>query len=246
MKKLEWNWYRDVYPRFYENPDDYINHYIEKSKKNKNCWWSSLPSMTGKDKGLLSYFKRKLEELHKTGDDSFLTAGSSPLTAKACPAINTLLDDSYILKTPTDIFINIEGNDVIVYPYSVDWDIDIGRHPNNQFHTESNNPFEGYMNVKFQLPILLNNNNIPYIYLHPQYHSDNLPFTVINGVVNKDYKHEPLNINTLIKVGESKTYRIKAGTPLAYIWFPEKTELVYNPKLHFPLKTSLTGKPLFK
>ena len=86
------------------------------------------------------------------------------------------------------------------------------------------------MNLKFQLPINIKTDNVPWVFMQPMYHN-NMWFDVTPGVIDGNYtKGQPLNINVLVDIpkDEPVTYEIKAGDVLAYMWLPEKTTLKYT------------------
>jgi len=233
------------YKLFEEETNTYeisIEDFLEPHNKKHNCWWSNLPLFPNGIRNLKEHWEMSLQR-SKEGNFEPVT----PVTAKICPAIGPgILDKVFLVKTPTDISITVDKDTAYVWQ-SVDRVMNVVSHPCHQFYSEKDNPFDGYLNIKFELPVFLGTDNVPWMFLHPQYHNQNLPYQVLNGIVEGIYTtKEVLNINTIMKLpagDEPDTHLIKAGTVLAYMWFPEKMKLVEEKGLFKqPLLKKFFGK----
>ena len=230
---IEWKAIRQVHNQ-YKNDPDLVNVFLEKGDRRNNKWWKDLPTFR---RG----FKKHLEYVN----DSFKrywngeipqAAVETGYTAKVCPAIRDgLLDKMYKVKMPYDFYISVtETQEYAVSSFDNIFNIQITSHPSEQFNVNSNSPFTGMMNIKFEMPIFVKTDKIPYMFLQPQYEIQDFPFMVMNGVVEGKYcAGQQMNINTLIKIPEEPTtYFLPKGTVIAYMWFPEKMDLVHNPNLN--------------
>lgn len=204
-----------------------IEKYLEVGDKKNNCWWKSLKN----NKKLFEVFNKHAQQFFNNQpiEDSSVFDKS----AKVCPAIGDgILNKSIIIKSPCEILINIQANGSFYYEVPDSRLLKISTHTTNQFWTSENNVFQDYYNFKFELPIQISTNGLPYIFLEPQYHNLQTPFKVVNGVIEgKHTKSQPLNINTLVHVQEEKTYLIKEGDVLAYLWTPQSCKLSYDENL---------------
>mgnify|MGYP007107491073 FL=1 len=205
-----------------EVANEVIGEFISPATPKTSCWWSKLKTRIDEHKNQFEYVKQQ----HKFGNTDIV---ESSATAKTCPAINNILMNSYLIKSPSDMIITINKDCGFLYNSSND-KISISTHPTCQFHTEKNGLFDGKMNLKLALPINIKTDNIPWIFVQPMYHND-MWFDVTPGVIDGKYtKGQPLNINVLVDIpeGEPVTYEIKAGDVLAYMWLPEKVELKHT------------------
>ena len=235
-------------PAWNKDPERYINLMLEQSSRNKSCWYSNVPKILG---GVRNFVFKKHRDImngvppHKTKNRS----GS----ARLCPAIHSVLDNSILIKCPSDLAISITSNKEFFYttpdPLGSNSPlIAIRSHGYSDMeNVESPKLFEGYMNIKFVFPIHIgNNSDTPLIFLHPNFHTRS-EFTVLNGVIPRGYvKYQELNINTLVKVpekGEPPTeIFIKKGEVLAYLWSPKQLSLTPSRKEGLlPLFTKFTG-----
>jgi len=245
MKKLEWNFYQKI-----NDEDNLIDLFLEKHNKRNNCWWSQLnPYLFGK--GKVKDFFHWVHKKKFAGEQNIPESFHSVGTAKVCPAIGKgILDKSFLLKTPTDLCFSIDSNGYIaqsIMESEIAITANQGHSPNQykynwDYRDDSitdivDSPFDGYTSVKFGLPIYIRTNNVPYIFLQPQYHKQqeyNENISVLNGLVEGKYTGgQPLLLNVMVKLPKSgtKTIFIKQGTVLAYLWSPEYLELVRNKNL---------------
>ena len=243
MKKLEWN-YLD--PNANHHDID-IKSMLEQGSKQNNAWWKDLPVWRDLAKSHLGYFHSLSKEFfnRKISFDSFVET-DVVATVKICPAIGKgILDKSFLIKSPCDIIFSINTDGEWIYKTPAPELIKVSSHTGLQVESKSssNNPFIDKEIVKFELPIYIRTNGVPYILLHPQYHKQDFPFEVINGLVEGGYTNgQAMNVNTIIKIPEEhSTYILKKGTVLGYMWFPEKLKLTYNPNLKQRLRDTFIG-----
>lgn len=215
---LKYNW---------QGEDLGIEKYLEVGNKKNNCWWKSLKHNT---KFFEVFNKHAHQFFNKIPSDENDGVYRS---AKICPAIGDgLLNKSIIVKSPCDILINVQSDGGYYYEIPDERFLNISSHSADQFWTSENNIFQDYYNFKFELPIQVSTNGLPFMFLDPLYHNLQTPFRVVNGVIEgKHTKSQPLNINTLIHIQEEKTLFIKAGDVLAYLWTPESCKLSYDENL---------------
>ena len=222
-KYLEW-YFNDDSLNSPEIAEEVIGEFITPAVPRTSCWWSKLKSTI--DDGFNSQLEYVLN-FHKNGNTNIVDTRA---TAKQCPAINSILSNSYLIKSPSDIIITVNKDCGFLYNSSNN-KIQIKIHPTYQFHTDDGKGlFNDKMNLKFELPISIRTDNIPWIFMQPMYHN-NIWFDVATGVIDGRYtKGQPLSINVLVDIpkGEPVTYEIKAGDVLAYMWLPEKVELKHT------------------
>jgi hypothetical protein len=230
--------FTDEYPE--KEGDNCINDYLEEGNRNKSCWFKNLPANIGyaiygkvipTTRKLIGLLMRKVRKGGDPYAQNWWAEVHSLSTAKFCPGIHHILDNSILVKSPSDIHITVfkGGSWSYIVPDNR-FILLSASHPKEQVTTTKRefNLFEGTSVIKFHLPIHigLSSSKNTYIYLQPQYHS-NLPLRVINGVVHGDYtKILPLNIITTVEDrGEDYDIIIKKGDVLAYIWGPTKMSL---------------------
>jgi hypothetical protein len=213
--------------------DEIIEDIISPATPRTSCWWSSLKPTRYGFKKFSSFIEEKHKEYFKNGN---YTENKTIATVKQCPAINNIMTNAYLIKSPADISITISNTGGYVFNSSNDL-IDIKSHDTDQFYTEDNNLFEGKMNLKFELPIFIRTDDIPFVFLQPMYHN-NIWYDVAIGSITERYtKGQPLNINVLVDIpkGESVSYEIVFGEVLAYLWLPEKTKLKHNKRKFYEI-----------
>ena len=206
-----------------EIAEEVVGEFITHAIPRTSCWWSKLKSTI--DDGFNSQLDYVRHE-HKNGNTNIV---STRATAKQCPAINSILMNSYLIKSPTDIIITIDKDCNFLYNSSND-KIVITSHGHFQFHTAGKGLFNDKMNLKFELPINISTDNIPWVFMQPMYHN-NMWFDVAVGSIKGKYtKGQPLFVNVLVDIPKGKpfTYEIKAGEVLAYMWFPERVKLKHT------------------
>jgi len=222
-----------------EISEERVKHYLEESTPKSSGWWKTLKihiDMALKFRSHIDYLKN-----YQTTHLEEKTEGTpNPLmslkTAKSCPAIIDVLSNSLLLKSPVDIVFTISSDERYVWNSS-QYDmaspaIDIVTHDKIQLRTYGNNDiFKNKMNIKFIFPMYVKSNT-PYIFLPPTYHNPDFPFQVLPGTVTKRWMPVELNTNTMIDVPKkgTKSYHIKKGEVIGYLWFPEKTKLRWSKK----------------
>jgi len=238
MKELEWRFTEEWEYRLSE---DFITEVLEVSEPKTNCWWSNMKTFVDGYTSWKQGFHSVIQNLRRGIEDDF---ANTQTTAKLCPAIREgILNKVILIKMPNDLIISKDetGNFGEVGSTSF---VKLGSHPPKQWYTEKGNPFENKMNIKFQFPIYTRTEKeLPWMFLHPQYHKQNLPFEVLNGVIEgKNTKGQFLTLNTVAEIPkEQETIMIKKGTIMAYMWLPEKVKLKYNPKMNFKHQTTFSG-----
>ena len=223
-----------------------INEILVPSTPASSCWWSRLKPFIG---GWNSY-----PHLIKTFHDNVL-AGRVPhdeldpsnttlSTGKGCPAILNILSTSYLVKAPCDAVITV-SSDGRYLCNSANPMLSVSSHKPNQFILPDGGDadiFKGKTCLKFEIAVRVNPNN-PCVFLPPQYHS-NPWYEVAIGSLSDTFARRGGNLNIIVFVDTptegSKTYEVKKGDVLCYIWFPEKVKLKYidNPRLKIRSKWS--------
>jgi len=211
------------------DPEKYIGLFVTQNTRQKCPWFNGL-SKLHKIKERFRLAKRKLfnNEITLEQCNKELEVSSS---ARTCPGIVDLLDQSIIVHCPTDVHISINTNGEYYWNSPSNELINISSHPREQYIAEDNKLFKDKINIKFNLGLRLStDNDIQWVYLQPQYHYD-APWEVVHGVMKGNHTStELLNINTFVKINENEQTDlfIPAGTPLCYIWFSEPVKLVHN------------------
>jgi len=232
-KELEYWFYDDKesYNKDEETARNIISRILVPSTPSGSCWWSKLKSSQF-FKNHKDFVAHKQVRMLKGEDVSSMYDNS---TVKTCPAIIDILRNSFLLKSPCDMVITVDRKKNFVYEGANDL-MRVGSHDTNQFYTEEGNLFEGKMNLKFQMPVRIRTNKVPFMFLQPMYHN-NIWFSVFNGVGSGVYTQGmELNLNVSIdipKTDEPVTYNIKNGDVLAYIWSPEKLKLSHAKRNFF-------------
>lgn len=236
MKKIE-------YCLLQKSEHSDISLYMEKASSSTCPWHNSLSPLLFGIKSIRSWFEEK-KELYFNNKIDYETLNdqinlNSYATAKVCPGIKDLLNNSYLIKTPVDIHLSIHEDNSFYWnvPSKSSSGLNISSHSRDQF--VSGDLFKDKLNIKFELPVLLTTNNIPYAFFQPTYHT-NADWEVVPGVITgKHTRLQELNVNTLFPIPKSGTehYMIKAGTVLGYIWLPEKTKMIEAKKQreHLPV-----------
>lgn len=199
-----------------------LNDVLDISALRTSSWYQNLDSFVHPD---IKSFKDFLKNL-----DRFFRFPKYT-TAKACPGIGQLMKNSVVVKSPIDFCFKVkqehqDGEDILrfVYYYS---DSDMKDYCVNHFdfqYKSKDGYMDDYFNIKIQLPVDMASNDSQMILVEPLYHKVN-EFRTLPGVItlNKTYSQSQVNVNTMWhfpKGTQEKEYLIKAGTPLAYMYFP--------------------------
>ncbi len=217
-------------------PDQYIGLFLESTSRKTCAWHTALTTLADTTHSVRDYYRNVKERFFKREIDSnTLSRSLQPVapTARVCPAINHVLDNSWLVKTPTEIHISIDSSGEFLVNTASTQLINIMSHPARQYHAEGVELFRNRVNLKFELPILLNSHGDSYIFLQPDYHTDaawRIPAGVIWG---RETVSQQLNVNTFWEIPESgqRDYVIKAGTPLCYIWFDQPHRLRWSDRI---------------
>ena len=220
-----------------ENAID-ISEVIEKCSKNMPPYWNKLGENFDEEKSinfhgmniLNTHLGRSKKEFYdnygKLHGDGLWNKGNniSRINASTCPSFIEILKNSYIIKTPVELYIKTDGVglDVISSNPSV---CGASSHPlNRQLWGNFN---KNLLNIKFEIMANVKtlNKRTNMVMFDSIYYTD-LPFKVMPGIlpVNPKYPID-LNINTTIDKRLFKhqkyTKLIKAGTPLAMFYVPD-------------------------
>lgn len=239
MKKLKWRWLKTWSDEFDFNIEDYISPCIPATSD----WWKGLPRfLTSATKNIKDFVnERHRKYLYDAQDrEPFKVKtfnNGLEKTAKECPGIMSVFKTSYLIKCPSDMMITISKSMDIVVDVPAGSNFKVESHHFAQIASQ-NNLFEGRINIKFVLPIMLcSESKIPWVFFNPTYHSNPI-WDVIPGVIDENYTQGiELNVNTLIDTRTLEwdaygtyTINLKKGDPIAYLWLPEKTKFVYDDK----------------
>ena len=217
---------KDVFDLYFDYPAAKTSHWF----KNMPAHTSNIDEDSFKGKSMFKFAKNTLNKfLQKHGNIS--QANYSVLSAKRCPAIISFLSRCLVLKAPCDIVIEInkqQEKGIVVYNSNPKI-FSVSGHHREQFFNEKAPLFGNYTNVKFAYPFVFKTNGLPCMFLAPQYHKGfQKKFEVLNASNDGHYTNSiALNLNTFVNL-ESPPLEIKAGEPLAYLWFPEKVKFEFT------------------
>jgi hypothetical protein len=249
MKKIQYKFIYDC-ETMNTSPQSYVDMFIEPCVASTSSWWKSLNVFSTTNKGnYIDHWrqsskdfenkKRNAESIYN--EFNFLDPQTNrgvnnynecldTRTAKRCPGILDLFKNSYLVKSPIEIYIEVRNRSINVI-HQANYDMmKISMHPEHQYKTSSNNLFEDKISIKFDLPVALKS-PCPFIFLPPMFHTKNPIFEVIPGVISDpgQYKLQTLTTHTFLDISKDRDIHIKAGDVIAYLWFTEKTKLVHNP-----------------
>lgn len=229
-----------------DEKNELINEILQPAVPSSSCWFASLKPFTDNFKNSFDFHSEKQKAFLKGDTDAIMQERVT--TAKQCPGIIDYLKNSYLIKSPAEIYITVDKEGNYVYRSSNNL-VQISSHDTSQFYSEKNNLFEGKLNLKLRIPVVLSTEGTQWLMQHPIYHS-NPDFTVTPGTISDKYTQgEQLNIIVLVDTpkDEPVTYRIGYGDVLAYLWFPHKMELVHDNTINMPLRKRIdTSKAGFK
>jgi len=214
------------------DPDKYISMFITNTAKTSCPWFKALEGIGNIKKSFVE-LKRKFfnNEIDERQAEREIDLSTRHITARYCPGIANILDQSIVVHCPADLHISIDSNGKFYWNSASNDLIKITTHTQEQFVAENNVLFKDKIVIKFNLPLRVStDNDIQWLFLQPQYHYD-APWEVVHGVMKGNHTStELLNINTFVKINENEQTDlfIPAGTPLCYIWFSEPVKLVHN------------------
>lgn len=213
-----------------------INTILEPAVASSSCWFSNLKPFVDNYKTTFDFHRSLHLDFFKTGNEEFLDAHRIA-TAKQCPGINQYLKNSFLVKSPAEVIITVNKDGSFVYRSSNEM-IKINNHDVVQFYPEKGNIFEGKINIKINVPVMLRAENSQWLIQTPYYHTQK-KWDVTPGVINGNYAKEGEQINVIcmfdVPKDEPVTYKIEYGEVLAYLWFPEKMKLVHDDSINTPL-----------
>lgn len=164
-------------------------------------------------------------------------------TAKKCPAIIDYLNQCLVVIAPCDIEIEV-GDTEIEYKSAESELISVSSHPLCQYLTKSKstvikpqgNLFKDYINVKFAMPFIFKNNQMPSMFLEPLFHVEPKLRYVNAAFVKETAINHTFQINTFARRNEG-IIKFKKGEALVYLWYPEKVNFEKSKiKLGRPLR----------
>jgi len=192
----------------------YKNILVESSRKS-SCWFSKLPIFIGRAHSLAQYFQEK----H--------LGRAAGITAKVCPGIHSVLDNSILIKNPTDISISINRSGKYFWEVADDSLVHIEEHPVEQVGEGVHSIFKNKLFLKFSFHISIHNKGSdPIVFLQPHFHNY-VPYMVMNAVVPPKYSSNWMSLNLIVIMdvptnSDMETVIIKEGTTMAYLWGPNK------------------------
>jgi hypothetical protein len=192
-----------------ENALDDITHYFKETKKYRPNWWNNLSSFWWGEKSLKSFFEKY---------GLFGKFSDVPETAKMCPAFHGLFSNSIALKSPAEIFIQTEGDNLSWK--SSNKSISIAIHNKEQAPEYLG---EKYHFVKFQFPILYAVDKPCTLVIQNSTLYNSNDYEVCPGMVNLSSK-TPMVINIICLFEKNKnkqTYLISPDQVLGLYTFSE-------------------------
>lgn len=216
-----------------------IKKILVKATPTSSCWWSKMKHRTDGFKDNIDRIKGDHANfIKKVGQNTNPNRGT---TAKTCPGILGLFNQTYLIKSPTDIIITITKTGEFLYDVADSSICNLEEHNQEEFFQEDNQLFKNKKSIKFALGISIKTTGFGYVLSDPTYHS-NSGFFVPTGLINEKYSNnQQLNIITLIDIPkEAKTVIIKEGDVLAYLIPFEKCSLSFS-KENFIYKRFIKG-----
>lgn len=210
---------------------------LEQGSPQSSCWFSSLPLITGPVTTIKAFYSW----MHSVTLKGGMEPTDCGVTAKGCPSVLHTLRNTVLVKSPVEMYITVSPSGGYAYdmPGSAQL-ITMGTHPRHQFvipegvaeSRGSQDLFKGKTCVKFELQVEVSTpKDIPILLMHPVYHNDS-PFYVVPGIIDRPHSRRiPLSLITLIDIPtEEKTYHIKQGDILAYLWSHKHLDLDFDRK----------------
>ena len=210
---------------------DYISNYLEESRPNSSSWFKDLhinisKQLVGK---YIPSTHKLISYLHKGclkgSPDHCSALDESFSTAKTCPGLKNILDNSILIKSPCDIVITIEDTGLWIHSAPGEGMIEVREgHPPSQFGAPDNltTLFQNKKVIKFTIPLSISTEGEPVILLDPQLHPNRSDLTVVSGVLGYPATRGiDLSVITTFEIpekGETLDINIKKGDILAYIW----------------------------
>ena len=223
----------------HKHPEEHGPRFLEQGGTASSCWFSNLPvnvswATIGRYIPSIRNFITELLTLKSCGDKRAKARLKGTLaTAKTCPGVRGVLENSILLKAPCDISILVtkEGSwqSYILPECSALLDIKEGHPPEQLSPMKGQNPFENKKVLKFSFPMHVCTKGTPWLFLQPQYHNT-LDYQVINGLISGVHtKVQELNLITVVEQRDyNYTINIKEGDVLAYLWSPKPLTLEYQ------------------
>lgn len=236
------------------DPSAYIGLFLERGSPASCPWHSALSSFVGFTGSIKSFYASLKDRYFRgeiSGDELNRNLGPVRATARSCPAINHVLSNSYIVKCPVETHISISPDGRYVWNSPSTKLMNVSSHPTDQYTSEGSTLFNNRINLKFELPVILNSHKQPYMFLQPSFHLDAEWETVNGAVTNRETLCQQLNVNTFFRIDPTRQRDIviPVGTPLAYLWFAEMPVLEYDSSIQdgdFLVRYSGAKKFFFK
>jgi hypothetical protein len=197
--------------------EELIKTILVKAAPTTSCWWSKMKARADgfKNLGEATVYKHKQWLSHR--EDFDLNEGN---TAKTCPGIINLLQNSFLVKSPVALDFTLDSEGEYCFNVSDESILGVSVHPTNQYIQEDNLFFSNKIAVKFSLKIFIKAEGFGYMLLDPTYHNKS-DFFVPPGMINEKYANiQELNVIAFIELpdkGCTKTISIREGDVLAYL-----------------------------
>jgi len=245
-----------------ESADQFLNSIVENNSPGSSNWFKSLRIFVNSEaKNIVDYirgYKIKYQsgQINSKQYQDIVAGAASSLTVRQCPGIKELMNRSLIIKSPCDILIEIDnnqlrenlGNSPIDVNIADPTMINIVSHHPSQWHSpiDKHNVMKNKLNVKFVFPVnMYSEKNKPWIFTNPAYHHNSQLDVLPGGIFGSYTRGQGLIINTVynIKDNEDKTLiKINQGDPIAYMVFPEKMKIKRTEKTLFGLFRTKFGQ----
>lgn len=204
-----------------------VSHYVKMEDViqpcllEENAWWKSL-KLFGTPLG--RYTNKFADAMHnffmeKSQGQHVQDILPQP-TIKSCPGLIDLFKRTYVIKWPHDVVVHTyEDGRYESHAPDENPAVHLAGHDQWQRSSNSHTVMNGYINIKFNTPILLKASEVTrWTFSIPAYHTEkHIPYVVTPGVLTL-YKnrYEHCNINVMFEQKDA-TYYFKCGDPIAYL-----------------------------
>jgi hypothetical protein len=206
--------------------------FLQESSTKSSCWFSNLPLFVHRARSLVHELRDKHVQIFNTRNIQDLDSVPA-LTAKTCPAVRSILDNSILVKAPVDLAITIKNDGSYIAQPSTPEFMGVSEHPVAQVESSdaaSNKVFEGALILKLALEMSVSNfSGSSLVFMQPTYHTK-VPYLVVPGVVPSSYLKtwKRLNIIAIFEIPKEGyvTHLIRKGDILAYLWSEDNLTVV--------------------
>ena len=216
------------------------NSIIDYTKNNLPKWWKNLTPNTIDKNTILD----KLYFNHKEKGIEFGVHSYGLYTAKSCPSFIELFKNSYIIKAPCEMFIEIDAKNKQWRWMSTSKDLfSIDSH-DLQSQLQWGNEYKNILNLKFELKAGVKTTKYPYnvIYMDPLFYN-NFKLRMVPGILPLIPNYmAAFNLHFYLNFDDFKdreTIHIKEGDVLSILYCPEgileiKEQIVkHTPRTNF-------------